>query len=208
MTSARQIFWSLYDQLEDHQIDGLQLSEVQLIIKSISPKNRSHWLAWRTGEKTWKGLMDYPEIEQAAQDATPPAPGVAPDEEVTKTSTFIRMGQVTLPEDPAALEGTLNIEEINTLDRRSSTRFQRNLSVLVVGPRGERFTSTTVDLSLEGVQTADPVPLWSGSVFSMELRRGDERLEVKCERTPKGGNTKFKIKENPREDLLRKWLLG
>ena len=209
MSSPRQSFWSLYDQMEDHQIDGLQLHDVVLIVRSIAPKNRNHWLAWKTGEKSWKPLLEFSEIEQGSKEEAPPLPGMGPDEEVTKTVTFIRVGQLPNTEEEGAVgTGSLMIEDMDTEDRRSSTRFHKSFKIKIEGTSGQVFKTNTLDVSLDGVQLQEAVPDWSGELFRMELWRGDEHIDVLCERTGKGEHTTLIIRENPREELLRKWLLG
>lgn len=134
---------------------------------------------------------------------------MGPDEEVTKTVTFIRVGQLPNTEEEGAVgTGSLMIEDMDTEDRRSSTRFHKSFKVKIEGTSGQVFKTNTLDVSLDGVQLQEAVPDWSGELFRMELWRGDEHIDVLCERTGKGEHTTLIIRENPREELLRKWLLG
>ena len=207
MNASPQILWSLYDQLEDHQIDGLLINEVLLVIKSVAPKNRGHWLAWKTGEKTWKPLLDYSELDPATKEEAPPVPSSKLDEEVTKTVTFIRVGEIP-PSENTSSGKTLVLDDVDATDRRTNTRYHKSFKISVTLDNKKAFVTRTVDASLEGLLLEDPLPAGSGELFRLELWRGDDHIELLCERAKQDNHTSLRIRENVREELYKKWLLG
>ena len=208
MGTSSQILWSLYDQLEDHQIDGLLHNEILLVIKSIAPKNRGHWLAWKTGEKTWKTLLEFPELDPATKEEAPPVPTSRHDEEVTKTVTFIRVGEIPPSEENTSANSTLVLDDVDSTDRRSTTRYHKSFKVSVALNTDKAFVTRTVDASLEGLHLEESLPEESGELFRLELWRGDDHIELLCERADPANHTALRIRENPREQLYKKWLLG
>lgn len=198
--ASRTELWSLYDQVEEHQVDGLNFAEVGTILKSVPVRNRHHWLAWKTGEKSWKPLSGFPELKMALKSALDRGSGLGPDEEVTKTATYIR--NLGLP-----LTDSDNISQSSDISK-FSTLIEKKFEIEIEG-KNERFLTFTRSLSLGEIHLVDSLPDWVPSTFQLWLFNGKEKISLFCEKKRESNpENRIYIRENRKVELLKTWIFG
>ena len=208
MLDNKEKIWSLFDQIEQHQVDELSIYDVHTILRSVVPRRRKDWLAWRVGESQWKSISEFAELKIFQMTPPPPSQLVNNFSEITKTASRISHNMFN-PETTSELNEAipLDMDESTGSDRRSLSRFTREFEVKVQEST-KTFETTTIDVSLDGLHLKKPVPSWAGSVFKLTLEKSGEKVELICELIKGKKSTALKIKENNQLDLYRKWILG
>lgn len=198
--TSRTELWSLYDQVEEHQVDGLKFAEVGIILKSVPIRNRHHWLAWKTGEKSWKPLSGFPELKTALKSVFDKGSGLGPDDEVTKTATYIRSIGLPLAES----ESTIQASEVLNFSSLIAKKFE-----IEIEGKNERFLTFTRAISLGELHLVDSLPDWVDSTFQLWLRNGNEKVTLSCEqKTEENPENIVYIRENRKVELLKTWIFG
>lgn len=177
--------WDLKDKEFNHKVKGLSTDEVKLVASAIAPERRRHWMAKDSDSEIWKPIWQVREFL-----IPPPLPEHSP--EATK---------------PQIDDTTLEVDVNQVQDRRSNRRFQKSFDLTVFGKSKQKFTTVTVDISLEGLCIRDPLPDWVRDPFSAVLERNDERISLLLNRVAKKDHVNLKIISVDPLELLRQWLL-
>ncbi len=216
-----QKIWSLYNKSEKLRIDALTADQVRTILLAISSSKMLDWYACREGDMQWQRIKDFPEfyedVHAAKGDSFVPADDDT-EPTKTKTKTDVKSKKPSGPPATAAqkskrrplfedapagkTEATLQMEAVQTKERRSARRFPRRL-VFRAASSSKTFESQTVDISMSGLSLKEKPPSWLNQTFRAELVFSGVKLKILCSKVE---DNKLKIVEAEAWDILRLWI--
>lgn len=203
----REHYWSLFHTTEKNQLNDLRTDQVEAIFAAIPPSQKNEWLIWREGFASWKSFTEFPELLLAlrSHSETPIAPPPAP-------AIFIAREPIREIEANSEIfhgDEDLSLEEHLGSDGRIQPRYKKKFE-LRIELVDRIFTTTTTDVSMNGMQVKDLIPAGTSRYIPVELRSGGSTLSLLCSavRGKSGGpTTRLRIEVNDNPDLLFSLLL-
>lgn len=195
--------WSLYNKEEKLRIDDLRIDQVKTILLAIPTAKIGEWYACQEGDLHWQSLSDVPDFHEEAVAIK----GKDPILKLTGTDGSAPARQPSprrpLFEDVDMAGGTLEIEAVQTKERRTARRYVRNLKFKIGGDK--KFSCATADISMSGVSLKDKLPPGLGKNFKAELSLEGSKIKVLCSKV---SDTTVKILECDGWDVLRNWIVN
>lgn len=203
--------WSLFNKEDKLRIDDLSVEQVRTILLAIPTSRMRDWFACREGEVHWQALVDISDFYEDVRAAKGNSYLAEEKEEAPPLAKAVGAPAAKAPsarrplfEDApdAQTEATLQMESVNTKERRSARRYARRL-VFRVFLGSKKFEAQTVDISMGGLSLADPLPQGLGKNFRAELSFNGVDMQIVCSRVTE---TQLKLLEAEAWDVLRQWI--
>lgn len=195
--------WSLYNKEEKLRIDDLRIDQVRTILLAIPTAKIGEWYACQEGDLAWQSLSNVPEFHEEAMALK----GNHPTLKLTGSddSAPVRSSPPRRPlfEDIDMAGGTLEIESIQTKERRTARRYVRNLNFKIGGDK--KFACATADISMSGASLKEKLPSGVEKTFKAELSLDGTKIKVLCSKV---SDTSVKILECDGWDVLRNWIVN
>lgn len=169
----RDTYWSLFHTPEKRQINDLRTDHVEAVFEAIPTKDHKDWVIWREGFRSWKPFADFPQLLTSLRQIAPAeSEKPAPPSKAEVSEPRIR--KIDEKIETVALE----FESDSELGERD-TRYPKNwdLSILV---GNHRIAAKTVNVSLHGMQLAEPLTQSLPRYFTVEIRGAGHTFSVVC----------------------------
>ena len=197
----RDTYWSLFHTPEKRQINDLRTDHLEAIFEAISVKDHKDWFIWREGFSTWKPFTDFPQLianlrqtsSQAITEKIPAPPGKRDGESgvsPSRTST----GRIEGPIETVAFEFAEDTDDLSERETRFPKRWDLRL---IAGDRA--VAAQTVNVSLNGMQLKEPLPVDFPKYFNAEFKAAGHTFSLVCSaiKDPTGKpSTRLKIEVN------------
>jgi hypothetical protein len=215
--SSEPASWSLLHIESKLQIDSLSIRHARTLVQSFDEAELGKWAAWHEGAADWQLLEDSlqalgvvrrpkhaPVIQSSANPPPPPKPppftGAAQPSPMAHAQSTPSIKFVPETGVTQTNSGVLNP------DIRLSKRVAKRYKVYV-GTKGKMHETTTVDVSLTGLQIVDGVPPGNEGPLEVALVNAKgENLSLICSIIPDERRTRLKIVRAGKLDLLQQWL--
>ncbi|MGE0631043.1 MAG: PilZ domain-containing protein [Pseudobdellovibrionaceae bacterium] len=165
--------WSIINPLRNWKLEGLSKKEIELLIVSFSDLERSTCRIFKKGDKDWKPISDFSELDFSRSfenkiDCPPLPENVAlrknPHEGEEDTTQVLIRSNSALPREP----------------ERHYDRYPLEVTVRVV-MGNKNFETNTEKLSLGGIRLKEPLPAWVAGYYPVFLALPDQtELELVC----------------------------
>lgn len=207
--TATTLFWSLFFEPTQTQIDGLTFSQARAFLDTQDAMQRASWFAWHEGLTGWKRIDEFVDLQNATPyqrfQSTPiPAKPVPPAAPARSDNN------APLEYDPTSSNESIQLEGKVYVDNRLHRRFLQSYQLLI-SFRGTTLKNETADISLGGCGLVHSVPIEVGTSFEGVLfRTNGETLPVTCALIDEDRDRKrvrFRLDES-RETVLRTWILS
>ena len=204
----REYYWSLHDTKEKNSIHDLRTDQVEAVFAAVPVGQRKHWMIWREGFAGWKPFVEFQELVVQLRDA-PVENVVRPPKPPAKISEINNLELEMLDK---SLSKDLAIVGAKQAFHRGTSRRPNALDVRIRMANGDKFKTSTQNISLHGMQLSDPLPDGLPRYFHVELKNKGESISVLCSVVgaqagkDSGGATRLKIEANDFYHLLKDWL--
>lgn len=208
---STKLYWCLYNQTTNRQIDGLTFTQARGFLDSLSSEQISEWHAWHEGLADWKSVNEFeelrPEVKHPARHA-PPRPPPRPASKISGDEVF----KPVLEYRDDATRISIALDEKGYSDNRLNRRFLQSYKVQIPF-LGATITNETVDVSLGGMALRDILPVQMPAAFTATLfHPNGATVKIPCQVIlEKDGmhvrRCKF-VLTNDTEPILRTWLLS
>ncbi len=152
-------------------IKGLLREEVCCILGRLNNEERIHWLVWREDWDEWKVVTSFPDLFQLPERKLNHQPPLVPleyqeDPSITEIKKLYESNN--LDESLSANAEVVAVSEIPDLDveveeaefiQRAYERLNRSY-VIIIESKGNKFQTSSVNISVGGILLADPLPEW------------------------------------------------
>ncbi|MES2962593.1 MAG: hypothetical protein V4760_01800 [Bdellovibrionota bacterium] len=168
----RDTYWSLFHTPEKRQINDLRTDHVEAVFEAIPSKDQKDWVIWREGFRSWKPFADFPQlITSLRQIDAAPADKPAPP---TKEEVEPKIRRIDDKIETIALE----FADENEKAAREE-RFAKVWDLTIISPT-QRIPAKTVNVSLHGMQVAEPLTQSLPRYFTVEIRGAGNIISVVC----------------------------
>jgi hypothetical protein len=197
--------WSMYNKEEKLRIDDLRVDQVKTILLAIPTSKIGDWYACREGDMSWQSLADVPDFYEEAMTSKGKDPHLAA-KPLGPPAAKAQAPRRPLFEDvDDAADTTLQMEAVQTKERRTARRYVRNLKFRLSGTTGLKFDCETADISMGGVSLKENLPEQTPKSFKAELSLDGDSVRILCNKI---SGTAVKILEADKWDVLRNWIVN
>lgn len=169
----RDTYWSLFHTPEKRQINDLRTEHVEAVFECVPTKDHKDWVIWREGFRSWKPFSDFPQLITSLRQLEPAsAEKPAPPTKAEVNEPKIR--KIDEQIDTVAFEFVPEGEKPEREERFAKTW---ELSILV---GNHRIAAKTVNVSLHGMQLAEPLTQSLPRYFTVEVRGAGPTFSVVC----------------------------
>ncbi|MCB0407237.1 MAG: PilZ domain-containing protein [Bdellovibrionales bacterium] len=197
--SQKENLWCLYCISRTKLIQGLRKDEIRAVASSLPKSDLTDWMVWQEGWDLWKKLIEIDEllrpISRAVQGPLPDIEAQGPqtltDSRVISSDNAvvernfkdITMEDLnTIAEIPLEVLGSQSKSARKSFIKRNFKRYKKNMKIQITGGAGQVFTTTSIDISVGGIQLADPLPPWVVGYSQVKIVDPAKRqaIEVTC----------------------------
>lgn len=201
--------WSLYNKEEKLRIDDLKPEHVRIILLAIPTVRMTDWYACQEGDVHWHPISSIPEfyedVRQIKGKSADTPVAAKPDPLATPVQPPRRPLFEEAPEEMLKTDPTLQVENLNTRERRTARRYNRILNFKINDGVGKIFECETVDVSMNGIALERDLPDWVTKNFQAELSLHGRSVKIKCSKV---STAKMKLVDADGWDVLRKWIVN
>lgn len=201
---SREHYWSLYHSAENNQLDNLRTEQVEAVFAALPKSILPEWSIWREGFETWKPLEDFPQLLLSLRKVenqsvpTPPPPkakalaqgtvmhaakakGAAANFKNDTISDVVDLAEVSQKkfEISEADDLDLSFESVSSAEERNNFRFNKHFDIRLIAGN-QVWQNRTLNVSLKGMQLAQPLPANLPRYFNVELRHRDQSIQMVC----------------------------
>lgn len=223
--SSPLLLWCLYDSEKDKTLKGLTFEELRFHLSQLPLSHQSNWLVWREDWTQWKVATQLPKLFEfngrPMNKACPPIPEeYKEDEAVTQIRSLYQGNEVAaqtstnaevvaVSEIPDLLIESEGAEFVPRAHPRIRKTFEIHIEC-----NGQKFATTSVDVSVGGLFLARPLPDWVFGYCTITIIKpsNQESVQLTCsivENQPP--QSRYRVALSPlkrREDQIRlhNWL--